>query len=83
MKHRHGFRKLGLNRTQRRSLFRSQVTSLIKLEQICTTVPKAKELRTFAERVITIAKKHPVCDDRVKQKLAEYVYVTFLFKLGT
>ena len=58
MRHRKAGRKLGRNSAQRKSLFRNQTTSLLKHGQIKTTLAKAKELRRYAEPVITLARKH-------------------------
>ena len=50
-------RPLGRNTSHRRALFRALVTSLLEHERIETTVPKAKEARGFAEKMITLAKQ--------------------------
>ncbi len=57
MRHRNYGRKLGRNTEHRRALLRNLVTSLILDERIETTVPKAKEARAVAERVITWGKR--------------------------
>jgi len=57
MRHRNHGRKLGRNTEHRRALLRNLVTSLILDERIETTVPKAKETRALAERVITLGKR--------------------------
>ncbi|MGH6802669.1 MAG: 50S ribosomal protein L17 [Methyloceanibacter sp.] len=57
MRHRNAFRKLNRTATHRSALFASLATALIKHEQIVTTLPKAKELRRVADRLITLAKK--------------------------
>src|SRR5919112_6355323 len=57
MRHRVGQRKLGRVTEHRLALLRSQAEALIRHEHIETTVPKAKELRPFVERIITIAKR--------------------------
>jgi large subunit ribosomal protein L17 len=56
---RHGVagRKLGVTSTHRQAMFRNMATSLLKHEQITTTLPKAKELRPYVERIITLAKR--------------------------
>ena len=56
---RHGVagRKLGVTTSHRFAMLRSMVTALIKHEQITTTLPKAKELRPYAEKVITLGKR--------------------------
>ena len=53
---RHGVagRKLGVTSTHRLAMFRNLAAALIKHEQITTTLPKAKELRPVAERLITL-----------------------------
>jgi large subunit ribosomal protein L17 len=57
MRHRKAGRHLNRNAAHRRSLFRNLARALFTHERIVTTVPKAKELRPFAERLITLAKK--------------------------
>ena len=55
----HGFRGRRLNRSSahRKSMFANMSASLIKHEQIVTTLPKAKDLRPIVEKLITLAKK--------------------------
>jgi large subunit ribosomal protein L17 len=57
MRHRVAHRKLGRVTEHRLSLLRNQATALLRHERIETTVPKARELRPFVERLITIAKR--------------------------
>ncbi len=57
MRHRVGQRKLGRVTEHRIALLRNQAQALLRYERIETTVPKAKELRPFVERIITIAKR--------------------------
>jgi large subunit ribosomal protein L17 len=57
MRHRVAHRKLGRVTEHRIALLRNQATALIRHERIETTVPKAKELRPFVERLVTIAKR--------------------------
>ncbi len=57
MRHRNYGRKLGRNTEHRRALLRNLVTSLILEERIETTLPKAKEARSHAERMITLGKR--------------------------
>src|SRR5215510_10105357 len=57
MRHRVAHRKLGRKTEHRIALLRNLCTSLITHERIITTLPKAKELRPFAERVITLGKR--------------------------
>jgi len=57
MRHRVAHRKLGRVTEHRIALLRNQATALLRYEHIVTTVPKAKELRPFVERLITVAKR--------------------------
>jgi large subunit ribosomal protein L17 len=57
MPHKIAHRKLGRVTEHRLALLRNQATALIRHERIETTVPKAKELRPFVERLVTIAKR--------------------------
>jgi large subunit ribosomal protein L17 len=57
MRHRVAHRKLGRKTEHRLSLLRNLCTSLITHERLITTLPKAKELRPFAERAITLGKR--------------------------
>jgi large subunit ribosomal protein L17 len=56
MRHRHGYRKLGRDSEHRAALLRNLACDLIEHEKIETTVPKAKELRRYIEKLITRAK---------------------------
>ncbi len=57
MRHRKRGRHLNRNASHRRSLFRNLTRALITHEKIVTTLPKAKEMRSFVEKIITLAKK--------------------------
>src|SRR5438105_6338198 len=57
MRHRVAHRKLGRVTEHRIALLRNQATALLRYEHLTTTVPKAKELRPFVERLITLAKR--------------------------
>jgi len=57
MRHRVAYRKLGRVTEHRIAMLRNQATALLRHEHLETTVPKAKELRPFVERIITIAKR--------------------------
>ena len=57
MRHNVGHRKLGRVTEHRLALLRNQATALLRHEHIQTTLPKAKELRPFVERLITVAKR--------------------------
>ncbi|MDA7946313.1 MAG: 50S ribosomal protein L17 [Hyphomicrobiaceae bacterium] len=57
MRHRRAGRRLNRTSSHRRALFANMAAALIKHEQVVTTLPKAKELRKFADRLITLAKR--------------------------
>ncbi len=56
MRHKHGYRKLGRDSEHRAALLRNLACDLIENGRINTTVPKAKELRRYIEKIITRAK---------------------------
>ena len=58
MRHGLGYRKLNKTSEHRKALFKNMLNSLIKYEQIITTLPKAKELKPQIDKVITIGKKN-------------------------
>ncbi len=58
MRHKLGYRKLNKTGEHRKALFKNMLNSLIKYEQITTTLPKAKELKPQIDKVITIGKKN-------------------------
>ena len=57
MRHGNAHRKLGRTSAHRTAMFANMAASLIKHEQITTTLPKAKELRPFVEKLVTLAKR--------------------------
>ena len=57
MRHKLGYRKLNRTTEHRKALFKNMLNSLIKYEQITTTLPKAKELKPKIDKVITLGKK--------------------------
>ncbi len=57
MRHRNKGRKLNRTSSHRKAMFNNMAAALIKHEQITTTLPKAKELRRFAERLVTLGKR--------------------------
>jgi large subunit ribosomal protein L17 len=65
MRHRLAGRQLGRNASHRKAMFRNMVISLVEHELIKTTLPKAKELRRFAEPLITLAKVDSVANRRL------------------
>ena len=65
MRHRVGGRKLQRTSSHRTALFRNQAAALIKHEQITTTLAKAKELRPYVEKLVTLAKKGGLSNRRL------------------
>ena len=57
MRHNAGYRKLGRTKEHRKALLRNLATDLFRHERLTTTLPKAKELRPYAERLITMARR--------------------------
>ena len=58
MRHKFAYRKLNRTSEHRKALFKNMINSLIKYEQITTTLPKAKELKPKIDKVITLGKKN-------------------------
>ena len=58
MRHKLAYRKLNRTSEHRKALFKNMLNSLIKYEQITTTLPKAKELKPQIDKVITLGKKN-------------------------
>ena len=65
MRHRYSGRKLNRNSSHRKAMFRNMTASLVEHELIRTTLPKAKELRRYAEPLITLAKSDSVANRRL------------------
>lgn len=65
MNHRIKGRKLSRNSAHRKALFRNLSISLLQHELIKTTLPKAKEIRPFVEKIITLAKKDSLANRRL------------------
>ena len=80
MRHRVGGRKLQRTSSHRTALFRNQSAALIKHEQIRTTLAKAKELRPYVEKLITLAKKGGLSNRRLAHaRLMDDVQLVKLF----
>ena len=80
MRHRKSGRKFNMNSSHRKALFSNMVTSLFKHELIKTTLPKAKELRSYAEPLITLSKEDSVAKRRLAfARLRDRDIVTKLF----
>ena len=65
MRHRVGGRKLQRTSSHRAALFRNMAAAIIKHEQITTTTAKAKELRPYVEKLVTLAKKGGLANRRL------------------
>ena len=65
MKHGIKQRKLGRTTPHRKQMLANMAASLVKHEQIVTTLPKAKELKPFVEKLITLGKKGQLSDRRI------------------
>ncbi len=70
MRHRNAGRKLNRDSAHRLTMLRNMVTSLLEHERIVTTLPKAKELRRVAEKMITLGKRG---DLHARRQAASYV----------
>jgi len=80
MRHRKSGRQLNRNSSHRKAMFSNMTTSLFKQELIRTTLPKAKELRSIAEPLITLSKNDSVANRRLAfAKLRDRDMVTKLF----
>ena len=80
MRHRKSGRKFNINSSHRKALFSNMANSLFKHELIKTTLPKAKELRSIAEPLITLSKEDNVAKRRLAfARLRDREVVTKLF----
>ena len=88
MRHRVAHRKLGRTSEHRLALLRNQAVALLRHERIETTVPKAKELRPFVERLITLAKRGLASEEQskivharrlVRREIADPIVLSKLF----
>ena len=83
MRHNLGYRKLNKTSEHRKALFQNMLNSLIKYEQIITTLPKAKELKPQIDKVITLGKKSDLSKKKhlfsklQDQKSVKKVFETF------
>lgn len=67
MNHRKSYRKLGRRTDHRLAMLKNMTISLIQAEKIETTITRAKELRKFAEKAVTLGKKHNATDDSIRK----------------
>ena len=82
MRHKHGYRKLNKTPEHRKAMFKNMLNSLIKYEQITTTLPKAKELKPLIDKVITIGKKNNLSNKkRLFSKLQDKSSVVKVFDI--
>ncbi|MGI4879226.1 MAG: 50S ribosomal protein L17 [Janthinobacterium lividum] len=65
MRHGNAHRKLGRTTSHRLAMFRNMAASLIKHEQITTTLPKAREIRPYVEKLVTLAKSGGLSNRRL------------------
>jgi large subunit ribosomal protein L17 len=65
MRHRFGYKKLNRTSEHRKALLKNMLNSLIKFEQITTTLPKAKFLKPQADKIITLGKKDTLTNTKV------------------
>src|SRR5256712_6350849 len=80
MRHNVGYRKLGRSRGHRRALLRNLATDLFRHERLTTTLPKARELRPFAEKLITLARRDDLHARRqVVRQISDKTIVKKLF----
>lgn len=82
MRHKMGGRKLQRTSSHRAALLRNMSAALIKHEQIVTTLPKAKELRPYIEKLITLAKRGGLSNRRLAMsKLQDETQLKKLFEV--
>ena len=80
MRHGNGLRKLGRTSSHRLAMFRNMTVSLLRHEEITTTLPKAKELRRVVEPMITLGKKPTLANRRLAyDRLRDREIVGLLF----
>jgi len=80
MRHGNANRKLGRTSSHRLAMFKNMAASLIKHEQITTTLPKAREIRPYVEKLVTLAKHGGLSNRRLADaRLKDDVQLTKLF----
>ena len=88
MRHRNAGRKLSRNTSHRRALLRNLVTSFLEHGRLMTTLPKAKEIRPLAEKMITLGKRDSLHARRqvqaylLKEAIAKRVFETIAPKFA-
>ena len=82
MRHKFAHRKLNRTSEHRKALFKNMLNSLIKYEQISTTLPKAKELKPIIDKTITLGKKNSLKSKKdLFSKLQDKTSVDKLIKI--
>lgn len=82
MRHGNGYRKLNRTHEHRKAMFANMASSLIEHEQIKTTLPKAKELKSIVDKLITLAKRGDLHARRLAQsKIKQEPAVAKLFEI--
>lgn len=82
MRHKKAHRKLNRTSSHRQAMLRNMAAALVKHEQIITTLPKAKELRPYVEKLITLAKKDNLSNRRlILSRLGDEVQLAKLFEV--
>ncbi|MDJ0631481.1 MAG: 50S ribosomal protein L17 [Rhodobacter sp.] len=82
MRHARGYRRLNRTHEHRKALFANMAGSLIEHEQIKTTLPKAKELKRIADKLITLAKRGDLHARRqAASQLKQDAHVSKLFEV--
>jgi large subunit ribosomal protein L17 len=82
MRHKVGHRKLQRTSAHRAALLRNMAAALIKHEQITTTTAKARELRPYVEKLITLAKRGGLSNRRLAHaRLLDHAQLTKLFEV--
>ena len=80
MRHGNAHRKLGRTSSHRLAMFRNMAASLVKHEQITTTLPKAREIRPYVEKLVTLAKRGGLSNRRLAHaRLGDDVQLIKLF----
>ena len=73
MRHRLGYKKLNRTSEHRKALIKNMLNSLIKYEQITTTLPKAKVLKPQADKIITLGKKDTLINTKALVSKLQYI----------
>ena len=82
MRHGNAHRKLGRTSSHRLAMFRNMAASLVKHEQIKTTLPKAREIRPYMEKLVTLAKHGGLSNRRLAHaRLGDDVQLIKLFDI--